>query len=781
MPQPITFKLRQVENRPTNHTEALPEIDKKRATAVLVRQSKDGADTAQAESRETQLGLQDYGRLLYGDDEPDVRLYDEGSGVSGQKRIDQRQKLDLLYQDINKGIIGTIVLAREDRLFRNKHMDQVGVFTKLAEEKKIKLIVPPISSVARYDETRVYDFTDYQDLRAFQDKMREAYAYIEGPIKHANQCKQNKADKGGYDGRGLPPGLVVKGKKQNQVIVVYEPWAKEIRKLALRAQALDWDMGKVNKEVARMVFLFPEIPEEDRERYMFRTNLRHIPGVGYKPRGPQVIKRWLTNEMYIGWWMPDADKPDTIVDHHEAILRYDLFAEGYARIKGYTLEGEPLEMSRGVTRIRADRDTPPNALFHGRLLATPPSPDRTAFTTVDDGCYVARSQRASGIITDKLFRIAVVHFDNVVIERLLALERADKNLKDRVKIALEQVYDQQSEDFVSIHEQLKGLEIQLADNAEKRLATSKKDPLYAKLQIQADELLQTKEQLEAKKDKLGIIDSPEEIAKLHALLGNFEAVWPTFDLEQRQRAFSLLINRIEVEVVSPHWLRLSIDWLDAVCPRIDIAYLWKVTPTRGDVLSDEETAILREYWPLASRLEVLRVLPTRTWRALQRHASVNHLYREHSVKDEVPLFACFLDFMPKLDGQYLFRDYETTLQYVKIACDNTARVEAPLYALWLLSEKVEDLASLLEGDLSMSATALVRPNKSVIGLETSSVRKKMKTKGFAAGVNRDDLYKGADELGVDLDEHIALVIQAMSSIADELGLAGMEETATLGS
>jgi hypothetical protein len=303
MPEPRTFKLRQAENRPANYTGALPEIDRKRATAVLVRQSKDGADTAQAESRETQLGLQDYGRLLYGDEEPDVRLYDEGSGVSGQKRIDQREKLDELYKDMHKGIVGTIVLAREDRLFRNKHMDQVGRFTELAEKMGIKVIVPPISSVARYDETRVYDFTDYQDLRAFQDKMREAYAYIEGPIKHANQCKQNKADKGGYDGRGLPPGLVVKGKKQNQSIIVYEPWAKEIRKLALRAQALDWDIGKLNKEVARMVFLFPEIPEEDRERYMFRTNLRRILGVGYKPRGPQVIKRWLTNEMYIGWWM----------------------------------------------------------------------------------------------------------------------------------------------------------------------------------------------------------------------------------------------------------------------------------------------------------------------------------------------------------------------------------------------------------------------------------------------------------------------------------------------
>ena len=58
----------------------------------------------------------------------------------------------------------------------------------------------------------------------------------------------------------------------------------------------------------------------------------------------------------------------------------------------------------------------------------------------------------------------------------------------------------------------------------------------------------------------------------------------------------------------------------------------------------------------------------------------------------------------------------------------------------------------------------------------------MKTKGFAAGVNRDDLYKGAEELGIDLDEHIANVIQAMSSVANTLGLAGIQatETATLG-
>ncbi len=74
----------------------------------------------------------------------------------------------------------------------------------------------------------------------------------------------------------------------------------------------------------------------------------------------------------------------------------------------------------------------------------------------------------------------------------------------------------------------------------------------------------------------------------------------------------------------------------------------------------------------------------------------------------------------------------------------------------------------------ITATALVRPNRSIIGLEVSSVRKKMKTKGFAAGVNREDVVKGAAELGVDLGEHIAFVIQAMSNVAETLSLAGSE-------
>jgi putative nucleotidyltransferase with HDIG domain len=72
----------------------------------------------------------------------------------------------------------------------------------------------------------------------------------------------------------------------------------------------------------------------------------------------------------------------------------------------------------------------------------------------------------------------------------------------------------------------------------------------------------------------------------------------------------------------------------------------------------------------------------------------------------------------------------------------------------------------------VTATALVRPSRSVHEVDARAVRKKMKDKAFARGVNRDDVVQGARELGVDLDEHIQFVVDAMRGAADTLGLAG---------
>jgi predicted hydrolase (HD superfamily) len=72
----------------------------------------------------------------------------------------------------------------------------------------------------------------------------------------------------------------------------------------------------------------------------------------------------------------------------------------------------------------------------------------------------------------------------------------------------------------------------------------------------------------------------------------------------------------------------------------------------------------------------------------------------------------------------------------------------------------------------VTAASLVRPSKSVLDLEASSVIKRMKDKAFAKGVSRDDLRQGAEELGLPLDEHVTNVITFLRERADSLGLRG---------
>ncbi len=93
----------------------------------------------------------------------------------------------------------------------------------------------------------------------------------------------------------------------------------------------------------------------------------------------------------------------------------------------------------------------------------------------------------------------------------------------------------------------------------------------------------------------------------------------------------------------------------------------------------------------------------------------------------------------------------------RIGLERKSRMDKTLYA-------VDELTGFLV------AVALVRPSKSIMDVKVSSVKKKFKDKAFARGVKREDIFKGAEDLGIDLNEHIAFVIEAMKGIAKELGL-----------
>ena len=107
---------------------------------------------------------------------------------------------------------------------------------------------------------------------------------------------------------------------------------------------------------------------------------------------------------------------------------------------------------------------------------------------------------------------------------------------------------------------------------------------------------------------------------------------------------------------------------------------------------------------------------------------------------------------------------EDVLQAILGHATYTGVVRETLMARTLFA--VDELTGLI------TATALVKPSRSVHEVDAKSVRRKMKDKAFARGVSREDVIAGAEELGVDLDEHIAFVIEAMRGSAAALGLDG---------
>jgi putative nucleotidyltransferase with HDIG domain len=79
----------------------------------------------------------------------------------------------------------------------------------------------------------------------------------------------------------------------------------------------------------------------------------------------------------------------------------------------------------------------------------------------------------------------------------------------------------------------------------------------------------------------------------------------------------------------------------------------------------------------------------------------------------------------------------------------------------------------------LTACSLVKPGKSIFEVEADSVKRKLKDKAFARGVNRDDVRNGAVELGIPIEEHIALCIAAMRDAADALGLRGNQAASAI--
>jgi hypothetical protein len=637
------------------------EIDLTRKTAALMRQSKKGADQRNPESRLRQEGLISVAVEIRADHDPLMVLpCDEGSGVSGQKKIYERPKFLELWRAIQDGTVGSVIVAREDRLFRDRFLTQVTQFAEECAKHGVILIVAG---------RRCYDFRFQDDFNAFIRRMQEAYAYIDTHIKYMLDMRQQKLQRGEWVGNGLIAPYVLDraainaanelrktikefgGSEEEEHIItqafrpiIYEPWHDTAIDLFEKFRLFDFSRSRLGRYVEEKKYIFPLPMPEDNHRYLFRVNMTLVPGLGYTFADSIRLPRWLANLMHIGYAPAGEDEQGNhvyIEGAFDASIPRDLFEQCYEAATGFTLDGEPVKTERNRSRfIRKYPRGLANALLSERFTS-PDIPMRFTAKHLDDKRSYYYALLKPGTENDEdhgeepisvweshtVWTMPVRLFDKAIVDRLAELAEHDKELASRVEEYYNELNKGRDTEKKAILSDISNLEALIArydkllvDPAQPLTVAQEKRYLKAQADAEAD-----LERAKAALVKYEKSQPGDFIPLFYRILGHAPGEFWNMDVDRQRRMMSLLVEEIQVKNISPHLYRLLLKWKDPVAQRWDCALIFKRNMTRSRPVKQDWTAeedeMLRQLWPTADRFEIYKALPTKSGVMLNDHAS----------------------------------------------------------------------------------------------------------------------------------------------------------------
>ena len=205
-----------------------------------------------------------------------------------------------------------------------------------------------------------------------------------------------------------------------------------------------------------------------------------------------------------------------------------------------------------------------------------------------------------------------------------------------------------------------------------------------------------KNKLIEKKNNLNIIDGEEEVKEFYDVFSNFDTQYPKMKLDRQQKLFNILVQHIEIEPLTPHWIQLSIHWLPALLDRPDRALVWRKVGGR-DKWSDVEIELLHEKYHKTDILALLQFFPTHSYDSIRTVANRKGLRRKGAKKNDVPYptTASYQDLAP--NGEYLFGDLQKTVDRI----NSFSKIDAPLVPAWFYAANNED-----EGAIDLSDPVL---------------------------------------------------------------------------
>jgi DNA invertase Pin-like site-specific DNA recombinase len=710
-------------------------LDLTKRTAVLLRQSRKGADEENPESRLRQEGLVRIAVEIRGDHDPlMVTECDEGSGISGQKKIYERPKLLQLWEGIQNGTIGSVIVAREDRLFRDRFLTQVTHFAEECAKRGVLVIVAG---------RRCYDFRIQDDFKAFISKMQEAYGYIDTHIRYMVQNRQQKKERGEWAGGILIAPYALDrlalqaaherrktvrefgSSKEDELFitmacrpVIYEGWHTLAIDLFEKFKLFNFSRSRFGRYVEDLPYLFPLPTAEDLQRYHFSVRMRLVPGRGYTFGASQRMTDWITNLMHLGYASAGTDEDGKrvyIEGAFDAAIPRDLFEECYESVTGFTLNGELSTMRENRSRFvrKNHTDQKHDLLTHRFTSPDVPMTVQARYDIRTVLCYYGCLKHTNGADrlsvweSTVLWTLPVPAFDSAVVARLTALAEHDKKLAERVEKYYEELTKSKATERESITQDIAQLEKLIAHYD--RLITNPAQPLttgqekrYLASQAAAEHNL---ERAQAALIRYERTQPGQFIPAFYRILGQAPNEFWGLNIDSQRRMLHMLIDEIQVTNISPHMYKLILKWKDPVAQRWDCALIYKRQAVRTHRLgeqewTEQEDRLVRELWPAADKMDIYKALPMKSGLAITARASGLGVHRPRNMPSSLLYRAlCYDDWAKScgaLDVDIDSQEGKQVLEMLNYYAQTTSIKERA--AFWWILPVVQ--MNDLDGDLS---------------------------------------------------------------------------------
>ncbi len=559
-----------------------------------------------------------------------ISLFDADLGLSGTLRIDQRTALQDLVEQIKADVIKAVLVYQVSRLFRDETGVQYNVFANVCKQHNCLLVT---------SDGMIFNFQNPMHLKMFRFLAEMAAEYIPQQIGLLHAAKIRKARRGKYAGLGaIPSGYIVDYDKDSPTylkFIYYEQHARIIYLIFERFYALGGDFFALCKELNAIPILFPAFTPGVDRRVVNKCRRKKVPG-GYHISRTGLLQL-LTNPVYIGWWIVQGDIISR--ENHEPIIDREheyLFWYAFNRLSEYTTEGKiNMKREKEPRRFYQSSTIPYDGLLKDRITSSVGAVH--VHFARGRSRYIIKPSTTNTLVVQGMNEVDACLIDEAFRKRFFAhLEEthdfdeyrqflAEENRKytrlfDSINDQLNQIDHQQEhilDEIIAIRAEMKRLNME-----------DENSPMLLKLRKRFDDLELPKQELTEKRRRLQesiAFRTVEQYADFQTELTKLYKEWDTKPFSEKKEFINVLAKQVVLDVVSTHWIRLSVCWLHPNWPS-EVIYLHR---TRGTVTlwTSEERAVLREYYPTDAREHILALLPHKSWRAIKAEANLQEIKR----------------------------------------------------------------------------------------------------------------------------------------------------------